>query len=84
METDNKIILARRAKMLLDEEAKYILFAEGSANAIFRMSVEYGGEGATCDLGTSAESALATFLLIFGGGVTPCTLKDVINDINCK
>ena len=62
-------------------EVKAILFA-GAQGMMMHYSIclEHEGEIGTCDLGTDLMQARKIFFDVVFGGVTVCTLQDVIED----
>lgn len=81
MDLESKMILDRREKTLLGEDIKYILFARDEKTAIFFVTVEFRGICETNRLGVSLEEAMKIFNALTDGSVTPCTLADVVADL---
>ena len=62
-------------------EVKAILFANAQGMTMhYGICLEHEGERQTCDLGTDSMQARRLFFDVVFGGVTVCTLQDVIED----
>lgn len=62
-------------------QVKAQLFCESEGIAQrYRILLEHGEERQSCDLGTDLLQARGLFMEIVFGGVTVCTLSDVIED----
>jgi hypothetical protein len=62
-------------------EVKAILFAGAQGMMMhYGICLEHEGERGTCDLGTDLMQARRIFFDVVFGGVTVCTLQDVIED----
>jgi hypothetical protein len=62
-------------------EVKAILFAGAQGMMMhYGICLEHEGERGTCDLGTDLMQARKIFFDVVFGGVTACTLQDVIED----
>lgn len=81
METENEILLARKERAILGKEIRYILLARGGGTTSFLVTVEYCGEAKTCSLGSSFSGAAEIFRALEEGLVTPCTLAEVVVDL---
>ena len=81
MDSESKMILARREKTLLGEEIKYVLFAESERTTVFFVTAEFRGTCETNRLGASLEEAMKIFNAYPDGNVTPCTIADVVADL---
>ncbi len=62
-------------------EVKAILFANAQGMTMhYGICLEHEGESLACDLGTDLMQARKMFFDVVFGGVTVCTLQDVIED----
>lgn len=57
------------------------LFWQDLSNRQFYVSVEYRGEVAEALLGSDPSFAAHCYQIIRNGGVTPCTLEDIVADL---
>ena len=58
-----------------------LLVKEQGAQQQFSIVLEHEGERAFCEIGTQALLAKKVFFDVVFGGVTACTLSDVVEDI---
>ncbi len=81
MDSENEMILARKEKSLLGEDIRYILSVRDGTSVIFYVTVEYRKDRETLPLGTSFDEATEIFCALSKGTVTPCTMADVVADL---
>ncbi|MBE6530169.1 MAG: hypothetical protein E7680_06205 [Ruminococcaceae bacterium] len=60
------------------------LFWQDLSTLQFYVSVKYGNETAEAALGTDPSFAARCYQLIRDGGVTPCTLSEVVADLKVQ
>ncbi len=78
-ESDVQICCATYKAGSIEVKAYLITQIEG-VRQHYMILLEQQGECAKCDLGTDLYSARALFFDVVFGGVTACTLQDVVED----
>ncbi len=78
-ESDEQICSASYRAGTVEVTASLLARAEGMTLRYW-IVLEQAGDGQTCDLGTDIMSARKLFFDVVFGGVTACTLQDVIED----
>lgn len=81
MKSKNEILLAQTEKTLLGEDIRYMLFARNGKAVIFCVTIEYMNDRETLPIGSSLGEATEIFSALSEGAVTPCTLADVVADL---
>lgn len=77
----------KNKKILIEETVLYQglelheLFWQNAADRQFYVSVEYGKERAEAALGEDPAFAAVCYRAIRDGGVTPCTLCEIVADL---
>lgn len=80
--TDPCVVLKERRVCCCGLSLNYRLWAVGEGvGTRYDVEATLGNEGQRATLGASVESALELFERICGGAVTPCTLEEVVFDL---
>ncbi len=81
-ETEAKItVLAEERKMIAAHTAIYRFYACRISDVLYVAEVIYGGERSAAYLGEDPAFCEEVFTALVRGEVTPCTLRDIVEDI---
>ncbi len=81
---------SKQVRIILDEESVYfggmnltycLSVCEGSEGRCFYISVKKGDEQVGCDVGSDLWRATEQYQSIVHGTVTPCTLEEVLEEL---